>query len=565
MIKKRNFVAEDIEINSRDDIKPYAEDLKNREIQSGDDLLKWWKDRSELESFLEEDAAWRYIKMSCDTENKSLAESFNFFVSEIEPMLSEYSDWWDKKLIHSPYLSELDTQKYFVPLRSVKRNIELFRKENIPIFSEIQKETQAYGKISGAMTIEYQGQELTMPQASNYLKDLDRDVRKTVYEKMNERRLKDSEKLNNLLDRLMAKRRKIAENCGYSNYRDYKFDAMQRFDYSIDDCMTFHNSVRETFLPLTKKMQETRREKMQSDKLRPYDTSVDADGKPPLKPFEKASELLDKSIRIFSRVKEKYGKFLQQMKDEGYLDLESRKGKAPGGFNYPLYESNMPFIFMNAAGSIRDVETLMHEGGHAIHSFLSSDLEPVDFKQLPSEVAELASMSMELISLEERRLFFDSDEEFKRAKRHQLEGVLRVLPWVATVDKFQHELYLQANHDHEQREEIWLKTLDEFDTDMVDYSGYEAFKANAWQAQLHIFEVPFYYIEYGIAQLGAVSVWKNYKENPKKALKAFEEALKLGYSKPIPEIYKTAGIEFNFSKDYMQELADFVEQELEKI
>jgi oligoendopeptidase F len=564
MNKKRNFVAQDIEINSWNDVKPYVENLKNREIQSGKELLKWWKDRSELEAFLSEDLAWRYIKMSCDTENEALVEDFNFFVTEIEPKHSEYSDVLDKKLVNSPYTKDLDSDKYFVPLRSIKRNIELFRKENIPIFAEMQKETQEYGKITGAMTVTHKGEELTMQQASNYLKDLDRGLRKEVYEKMNERRYADKEKLHKLLDSLISKRQKVASNAGYNNYRDYKFDAMQRFDYSIEDCAVFHNSVRKTIVPLTRKMQKIRKEKMQIDKLRPYDTAVDPDGKPPLKPFDKAAELLDTSIEIFSKVKKQYGDYLRQMKEQSYLDLESRKGKAPGGFNYPLYESNMPFIFMNAAGNIRDVETLMHEGGHAIHSFLSSDLELTDFKQLPSEVAELASMSMELISLEHRQLFFDTEDDFLRAKRHQLEGVLRVLPWVATVDKFQHALYLQPEHTHERREELWLSILDEFDSGLTDYSGYEHYKAAAWQAQLHIYEVPFYYIEYGIAQLGAVSVWKNYKENPEKALKDFENALKLGYSKPIPEIYKAAGIEFNFSKGYMQELADFIQKELQK-
>jgi oligoendopeptidase F len=564
MNKKRNFVAEDTEINSWEDIKPYLEDLKNREIQSGDELLNWWKNRSELEAFLSENLAWRYIKMSCDTENEALAEDFNFFVTEIEPKLSEYSDILDKKLVNSPHTKNLDSDKYFVALRSIKRNIELFRKENIPIFAEMQKETQEYGKITGAMTINYEGKELTLQQASNYLKDLDRSVRKTVYEQMNERRYADKEKLHELLDRLMEKRQKVAANAGYDNYRDYKFDAMQRFDYSIEDCSVFHNSVRETIVPLTREMQKIRKEKMQLDVLRPYDTAVDPDGKPPLKPFEKASELLDTSIEIFSKIKKRYGDYLRQMKEQSYLDLESRKGKAPGGFNYPLYESNMPFIFMNAAGNIRDVETLMHEGGHAIHSFLSSDLALTDFKQLPSEVAELASMSVELISLEHRHLFFDNADDFLRAKRHQLEGVLRVLPWVATVDKFQHELYLHPEYTHKQREALWLSVLDEFDSGLTDYSGYEHFKASAWQAQLHIYEVPFYYIEYGIAQLGAVSVWKNYKENPEKALQDFENALKLGYSKPIPEIYKAAGIEFNFSKAYMQELADFIQKELQK-
>ncbi len=565
MNNKRNFIPKDLKLNSANDIIPYLEDLKNREIVSPETLLKWWQDRSETEAFLEENMAWRYIKMSCHTDNEDYIESYNSYVEEIEPVVSEYSDTLDKKLFYSPYLKLVDKEKYFVPLRSVELNIQLFRKKNIPLFSELQKETQEYGKICGAMTIEHYGKELTMQQAANLLKDTDRNLRKNVYEKISERRLQDAENLNNLFDSLAEKRFKVAENCGFRNYRNYKFSELHRFDYTIDDCYNFHNSVRDTFVPLAKKLHLQRKQKMQLDNLRPYDTAVDTEGKPALKPFKNSDELLDKSISIFSKIKPQYGKYLQRMKDEGYLDLSSRKGKAPGGYNYPLYESNIPFIFMNAAESIRDVETLMHEGGHAIHAFLSSDLELVDFKELPSEVAELASMSMELISLEERRQFFDNEDDFKRAKRHQLEGILTVLPWVATIDKFQHLLYLNPEHSHKQRETLWLKVLEEFDTGIIDFSGYEKYKAVSWQAQLHIFEVPFYYIEYGIAQLGAISVWRNYKSDPEKALHQFENALKLGYSKPIPEIYKTAGIEFDFSKEYMQILADFIAGELENL
>ncbi|MEA2041480.1 MAG: M3 family oligoendopeptidase [Bacteroidota bacterium] len=565
MKKERNFIKQDIKVDSWAVIEPYLDNLVFREINSSEELLQWWKDRSELEAFLSEDMAWRYIKMSCDTENDELAENFNFFVNEIEPKASEYSDTLDKKLIQNKYADSLDSDKYFIPMRSIKRSIEMFRKENIPIFSALQKEIQEFGKISGAMSVTQNGEEMTLQKAANFLKDTDRAVRKEIYEKINNRRYEDKDQLNNLLDKLIKKRQQVAENTGYKNYRDYKFDAMHRFDYTVDDCRAFHNSVKETILPLTKKIQETRKEKMGLKNLRPYDMAVDPDGKKKLEPFSTSAELIEKSIEIFSKIKPQYGEYLSTMKKEGFLDLESRKGKAPGGFNYPLYESNIPFIFMNATGNIRDVETLMHEGGHAIHSFLSSDLEPVDFKSLPSEVAELASMSMELISLEHRNLFFDNEDDFIRAKRTQLEGILHTLPWVAIIDKFQQELYLNPEHSHEERKQLWNGIMNEFSTGIVDNSGYEKFRDIAWQKQLHIFEVPFYYIEYGFAQLGAVSVWKNYKENPKKALKDYEAALKLGYSKTIPEIYKTAGIAFNFSKEYIGELAEFVQKELEQL
>ena len=562
MNNKRNFVAKDLKVSSWEDIKPYLEDLKNRKINSAEELLNWWKNRSELDAFLEEDMAWRYIKMSCNTTDKKLSDSFNFFVSEIEPKVSEYNDFLDKKLISSEFLNNLDSEKYFVPIRALKRDIELFRKENITIFAELQKKAQEFGNISAAMTIKYNNEEITLQKAANYLKDTDRYVRKEVYELINNRRLQDSDKLNLLMSELIENRHKVAKNAGFENFRDYMFASLKRFDYTKEDCFEFHNSIKENILPLVENLHKTRLAKLKYETLKPYDTEVDEDLKPPIIAFNGGDELIDKSISVFTKIRPKYGEYLTIMKEKGYIDLDSRKGKSPGGFNYPLYESNIPFIFTNATGNLRDVETIMHEGGHAVHSFLSSDLELVDFKSLPSEVAELASMSMELISMEHWGVFFSDEEKLKRARKHQLEGVIKVLPWIATIDKFQHLLYTKHNHTTEERKKMWNDILTEFSSRIVDKSGYENFYSNAWQKQLHIFEVPFYYIEYAISQLGAIAIWRNYKQNPEKALNDYENALKLGYSKTIPEIYETAGIKFSFDSEYIKELAEFVQKQL---
>jgi len=565
MKTKRNFIKEDIIIKSKEDIIPYLKDLKNRAINSVEDLKKWWTDKSETEAFLEEDAAWRYIKMSCNTADEKLAESFNFFVKEIEPIVSEYSDVLDKKLINSEFFNKLDAKKYEVAKKKIKRSIELFRKENIDLFSELQQKEREFGTISGAMTVTYNGEEMTLQKTGNFLKDTNRDVRKEVFEFIQERRFQDNEKLDVLLSELIQKRHKVAQNADFDNYRDYMHSALKRFDYTIDDCISFHNSIKSEVLPIINKINLERKAKLGYNVLKPYDTSVDVDLKPALKPFKDGDELIDKAIEVFTKVRPKYGEYLKIMKKNSFLDLNSRKGKSPGGYNYPLYESNIPFIFMNATGNQRDLETMMHEGGHAIHSFLSSNLELVDFKELPSEVAELASMSMELISSEYWNVFYSDNEELKRAKRTHLEGVLSVLPWIATVDKFQHQLYLNPDHNAKDRKEIWNTIAKEFGSDVIDWLGYEKYYSVMWQKQMHIFEVPFYYIEYGIAQLGAVAIWRNFKNNPQKALDNYENALKLGYSVPIPEIYKTAGIEFNFSKEYISELMSFVKLELEKL
>ncbi len=562
---KRNFIKTDFKIKTKNDIIFYLDDLKNRVINSKEELLKWWKDKSETEAFLEEDLAWRYIKTTCDTDNKVLSDAFNFFVSEIQPVVSEYSDSFDKKLIGSKFLDDEIKEKFQIPLKKVKRSIELFRKENIPIFSEIQKMEREFGEISGAMTIQYKSEELTLQKAANYLKDTDQNVRKEVFELIHERRNKDADKFDNLLSQLIEKRHLLAVNAGFDNYRDYMHAALQRFDYQIDDCIKFHNSIKSDVLPVVNQIDSERRAKLGYDILLPYDTSVDVDMKPPLKPFINGNELIEKSIQVFTKIRPSYGNYLQIMRDNNFLDLDSRKGKAPGGYNYPLYESNIPFIFMNATGNQRDLETMMHEGGHAVHSFLSSDLELVDFKSLPSEVAELASMSMELISSDFWDVFYQNPDDLKRAKRSHLEGVISVLPWVATIDKFQHQLYLNPQHLKDERKLIWNRIAKEFGSNVVEWSGYEKYFDTLWQRQMHIFEVPFYYIEYGMAQLGAIAIWRNYKENPSKALDMFENALKSGYSKPIPEIYKTAGIEFNFEKAYISELMKFVINELDRL
>ncbi|MCK5822507.1 MAG: M3 family oligoendopeptidase [Bacteroidales bacterium] len=564
-MQNRKFVSKDLKIKSWESIDSYYSELETREINSINDLEKWMHNRSELDSVLEEDLAWRYIKMNCDTTDKSLTDDFNFFVTEIEPNISKYSNILDEKFIESKFTNQLDKKKYFIPIRTIKRKLQIFREKNIPIFAMLQKEEQEYGAIAANMTIKYDGEEITLQKAANYLKNTDRDLREKVYFLINNRRLQEVDNFNNILTKLIAKRNEVAKNTDFENYRDYKFVELNRFDYTIDDCVEFHNSIKSNVCPIVNRINQNRKESLNLDVLKPWDLDVDINLKTPLKPFENTEELIDKSIKCFTQVRPKYGEYLSKMNELGFLDLDARKGKAPGGFNYPLYESNIPFIFTNATGNLRDVETICHEGGHAIHSIVSSTLELVDFKELPSEVAELASMSMELISMEHWNVFFENKEELIRAKQSQLEGIIGVLPWIAIVDKFQHWLYLNPNHSVEERKNNWVKIAKEFGSNVIDFTGCEDFYANTWQKQLHIFEVPFYYIEYAMAQLGAIAIWRNYKRNPEKTLDNYEKALRLGYSVTIPEIYETAGIKFNFSNDYVKELMLFVNEELAEL
>ncbi len=561
----RNFVSKELNINSFNNLKPYFDSLKKRELRTGKQIWQWLLDKSELESILSEDLAWRYIKMNCDTSNKELADSFNFFVAEIEPQIAIEWNELNKIFINPNVISLVDVTKLFTIIREVKKDLAIFREKNVPLEAELQQKEQEYGMIASKMGVNFDNKELTLQQASNYLKQTNRDTREQVYHLINKRRLNDSDILNNLLTKLIEIRTEIAKNADYSNYRDYKFKAMGRFDYGVEDCKQFHSSIANVVTPLVNEIIDNRKKTLGYENIRPWDLDVDPDMKPALLPFNTTDELIKSTIWCFRDIEPEFGIYINEMKREGYLDLDSRKNKAPGGFNYPLHESNIPFIYMNATGNMRDMITMLHEGGHAIHSFLSASLELVDFKDTPAEIAELASMSMELISMDHWDYFFDNDEDLKRAKRTHLEDVISVLPWVATIDKFQHFLYENPNLSVEERTKTWLEITKEFSCPLIDYKGLEEYKANQWQKQLHIFEVPFYYIEYGIAQLGAIAIWKNYSENPKKALNQYKDALKMGHTSPLPDTYKAAGIEFNFSEEYIKELMDFVKVELDKL
>jgi len=560
--KPRKFLPADYHLTNWESLQPYFEALQNREINNTAALQNWLDDISELEAVISEDACWRQIHMTLDTTNAAYEEAFTFFVTEIEPKMKPYSFELNKKLIASPFLAELDPKLFFPYLRSVRNSIELYREANIPIQSELSVLAQQYGVISSKMTVEHDGKEYTLQQAARLLQDPNRDLRSEIFHKIATRRLQDKDTLNELFDKLLVRRQEIAVNAGFENYRDYKFRELGRFDYGVEDCFRFHEAVREHILPLHKILLEYRRKKLGYEQLKPWDTDAEPIGTKPLHPFQEGTDLTQKAIAVFDQLNPFFGACLKTMQEMKRLDLDSRKGKAPGGYNCPLAETGVPFIFMNAAGTMGDVITMMHEGGHAVHSFLSHPLELSAFKEYPMEIAELASMSMELFSMEHWDLFFDDETELQRARIEELERVISVLPWIATIDKFQHWLYTHVGHSVAEREAAWMEILNEFSTGMVDWSGFEEYRKNFWQKQLHLFEVPFYYIEYGIAQLGAIAMWRQYREHKVQALENYQSALALGYTRPLNDLYETAGIRFGFSPDYVAELGSFVQERL---
>jgi len=561
---KRKFVSENIEIDSWKKIKPLFDNLIERKVSSSEELQEWMLDRSELEAVLEEDMAWRYIKMNIDTTDKELADRFSFWIKEISPKTAPYSHKLNLKLVKSPYLKELEKEKYHIYLRSVNKQIEIFREENILLFTEMEAKQQEYGSIVAKMSVEIDGKKMTMQKAALLLKNTKRAKREEVFNKMSARRRQDEEALDNLFDELIVLRQKIAKNADFDNYRDYMFAAMGRFDYTPEDCFDFHDAIEKEIVPIITSFEQKRKEKLGFENYKPWDTQVNVDGLDPLKPFDNGKVLIDKSILCFHRLRPYFGDCLATMQAMKHLDLESKDGKAPGGFMYPLYEIGVPFIYMNAVGSQRDVVTMVHEGGHAIHSFLSRNLEMTEFKSTPSEVAELASMSMELLSMDHWDIFYENDSQLKRAKLEQLEKALETLPWVASIDKFQHWIYT-TEHTAKERKEKWLEISAKLGNQVINWEGNENVHANLWQRQLHLYEVPFYYIEYGMAQLGAIAMWRSYKELGEKGLDNYMEALRLGYTKSISEIYETAGIKFDFSASYVKELATFIKKELSKL
>ena len=561
----RQFLPKDFTITNWESLEPYFITLDERKIESIPELEQWLKDASELEAVISEDACWRQIKMTCDTENKELEAAFTFFMMEIQPKIQPFSDKLNKKIVDCPWTKELDPQQYFTFLRNVKKNIELFREANIPLQAELGVMQQQFGVISGKMTVDVNGREYTLQQAAKFLEDPDRNLREEVFRKINDRRLQDKEELNNLFSSLLQKRNQIAVNTGFENFRDYRFAELGRFDYSKEDCYQFHEAVKLHVLPLVNQLYESKRKKLGLDVLRPWDVEAEPAGIQPLRPFKNGEELTEKTIACFEELKPFFGDCLRKMKALGHLDLESRKGKAPGGYNCPLAESGAPFIFMNAAGQFDDVTTMVHEGGHAIHSFLTHELALTGFKEYPTEIAEVASMSMELFSMNHWQVFFDNKEELTRAKEQQLERVITIFPWIATIDKFQHWVYENPEHTEEQRASQWLFILGEFTSPVIDFTGLEDYRRFSWQRQLHLFEVPFYYIEYGIAQLGAIGLWQQYKQNPEAAIQNYIAALRLGGTRTLPELFSAAGLQFNFSPAYIQQLMLFVKQELEHL
>ena len=562
------FVPDGFDATIWENIQPLTNDLMERQLSCSSCIQGLISDSSELAEHISETGALLYIGMTCDTESEEKKESFLDFMSNIRPKLSEFSDALNRRIVNHSSVDDLPS-RYDLMLRGMRTDVEIFRKANIPLGVRQTELVTKAQTINGAMTVEFEGQEMTFPQMSKYLESNDRSQRQAAWMAMSARRMEDSERLSDIFDELITIRHQMATNAGFESYTQYMFRAMHRFDYTIEDCLEFHDSVESVCMPILKKINEERCDGLGIGGLSPWDVNEkggsgpDIHGREPLKPFETVDEMVEKLSVMFHEISSDLGGKFDKLVEMDTLDLETRKGKAPGGYQYYLEKSRVPFIFMNAAGLQGDLETMIHEAGHAFHSLYCGHLELIDERDYPIEFAEVASMSMELLTQPWWDKFYES-EEADRARRAHLEGVIFLLPWIATIDSFQHWIYANPGHSKEERAEVWLSIRDKFGSDM-DWTGHTDFRELSWQQQGHLFGVPFYYIEYGIAQLGSLQLWKTQMGDPQKALDDYANAMSLGNTRTLPELFSAADLELGFNEGHFMSLMGTVETALSEL
>lgn len=560
----RTYVPENLNVDDTHEVSKLYRHLLQREIPVDSAKLRQWiLDWSELESVLGEVSCRRYVAMTCNTADEKAAKAYADFVENIQPIMNEYDDKLNKKLVAHPAKDALQGEfgEWF---KGVQVSLDLFSPDNIALETEENKEIQAYQKITGGMSVEFDGETKTMQQMAAYMERTDRELRERAWRTMWERRLQDKDALDKSFDNLFAIRKQVAKNAHCKDFIDYIFLAKHRFDYSPADCEAFHESIEKLVLPLQKEMYKKRAQKMGLERLRPWDLNVDPLDRAPLKPYGTGDELIEKVDQIFESIHPQAGKWAREMQAKKLIDPDSRLGKAPGGYQIGFDESRLPFIFMNSACTDRDIYTLLHESGHSFHQFALADQPIFPYRDVPAEFAEVASMSMELIGMSNLKPFYGDDKEaIERSTLGELEDVIWLFPWVASVDSFQHRLYNFPEHTASDRSDIWTEIMDRYDAG-VDYTGLEAVRRNLWQKQLHIFECPFYYIEYGIAQIGALQVWANFKKDPKKAIDDLFRAESLGSSRPVKELFEAANIKFDFSPRTLEPLMQVVWDEISR-
>ncbi len=573
------YIPADFNAGDWQAIEPMVRGLVSRTISTREELERWLLDRSDLDAACAEARAQLYIATTCNTEDQAASAAYANYLEEVAPKLDVAEFDLDRRAVEHFERFPLDPARYGVLMRTRRASVELFRPENVPIRTEIDKLGQEFGKVAGGQTVQFDGGEKTLPQMQVYQESTDRAVREGAWRAVAERRLKDRERLNDILDQMITRRDRIARNAGFDDYLGYAFRERMRFDYTPKHCAEFWSAVEKHVVPLARRLDERRRADLGVSELRPWDLAVDPKGRSGLKPFRGGRDLMRRTQSVMDALDQRLGGMTRRLGGDvpagdgplvtDCLDLDSRKGKRPGGYQYMRDHTRRPFIFMNAAGLHRDVMTMVHEAGHAFHSMLCEREPLVDYRHSPIEFAEVASMSMEHLTMPHWGVaggyYPPGSEELARARREHLEDSIVILAWIATIDSFQHWMYRFPKHTQQERDTYWLGLDARFGRG-VSWDGLRSEREAAWQRQGHLFTHPMYYIEYGIAQLGALRLWlKSTREGEKAAVDAYVRALSLGGSKPLPDLFAAAGLTFDFGEGPVASVAEAVEKEIERL
>jgi oligoendopeptidase F len=560
----RQWLPSQFRLHGWETVLPYVEVLRTAEWRSFSDFHQWLRRLNELEAVISEEAAWSFIRFTQNTQDQESKHTYERYIEEIQPRLSEVRYELYKRYWEAPWRSLLPQEEFLNFNRTVQNYLTLYTPENVDLEVKAELLAKEYNEIIGSLTVEVDGQTFTLPQASLFLESPDRARRQLVWERIQAVRAAQEARLDELLSELIAVRTRMARNAGFDNYYDYRFRQLGRFDWTVELCHEFHGVVEKVVRRLYRRLLTYRRRQLSLSELRPWDLQVDVcDGSGPLRPFQTETELTQKALHLFERMHPRIAAQIRHMDEIGHLDLFSRPGKAPGGYNYTLQETGLPFIFMNAAGSHSDLVTLVHEAGHAIHTFQSRHIPYMLLRDYPSEVAELASMGLEFMALYHLEEFYPAPKDQARAWFQQISRTITILPWIATVDAFQEWLYKHPHHTPAERKAQWVQIYQRFHGKDVLWP--EGALEILWQRQLHIFDYPLYYIEYGLAQIGALQLWYHYDRKPREILEKYLYALSLGYTKRVPEIYEAAGVRFWFDLPLLEELFHFLIGQLKKV
>lgn len=557
------WLPENLSLTTWSEIEPWYAKLLALPTTTVHELERFLVAAGELGGVVGQVGVKRYIAMTCQTDDAPRKAAYLEFVREIEPKLKPIHNEIRARFLDSPARADLPGDRYFVFTRALENRRALYREANIPRETHLAELEQRYQEILGAMTVQYRGEERTLAQMAPFLEENDRSARQEAWTLSATRRLADREPLDDLFDQMLEPRFAIAREAGFESFVDYSFRNRERFDYGVADALRFHEAVEHVVVPLARRIQEDRRSALGVGSLRPWDLAVDPLLRAPLKPFVDVEGLAAGAETIFSDVDSELGAEFGFLRESGLLDLANRKGKAPGGYQTMLEDDRLPFIFMNAVGLDSDVRTLLHEGGHAFHTLACRGEPLAAYRECPLEFCEVASMTMELLGAKRLDPFY-AKADADRSNRRLLEGIVLILPWIATVDAFQHWIYNHPGHTRPERKQAWRELLDRFGGD-VDYSGFEEARDHSWHRQLHIFLYPFYYIEYGIAQLGALQIWQRSLTDRPGAVAAYKQALALGGSRPLPELFAAAGARFDLGETLIAPLMDTIQRELEQM